>query len=94
VVSERGRDPRASLAAFTLGRVLLDELGRPAEAAAAFERARGAGGAMAEDALAREVEACSKAGNVERARELAALYMRTYPSGRRARAVAKFGGVP
>ena len=30
------RDPRAGLAAFTLGRVLLDELGRPSEAVEAF----------------------------------------------------------
>jgi transmembrane sensor len=94
VLHDHGRDPRASLAAFTLGRVLLDELGRPAEAAEAFERARAAGGVMAEDALAREVEACSKAGDSARARALANEYARTYPAGRRARAVEKFGGVP
>jgi transmembrane sensor len=94
VLRDHGRDPRASLAAFTLGRVLLDELGRPAEAADAFERARAAGGVMAEDALAREVEACSKAGDSARARTLANEYARTYPAGRRARAVEKFGGVP
>jgi transmembrane sensor len=93
VVAAHGRDPRASLAAFTLGRVLLDELGRPAEAASAFARARGAGGAMAEDALAREVEAFSRAGDASHARELALEYMRTYPKGRRAAAVTKFGGL-
>jgi transmembrane sensor len=94
VVLGHARDPRASLAAFTLGRVLLDELGRPAEAADAFDRARAAGGAMAEDALAREVEAWSKAGDPARARALANEYARTYPAGRRARAVEKFGGAP
>jgi transmembrane sensor len=93
VVRGHGRDPRASLAAFTLGRVLLDELGRPAEAADAFAHARGAGGALAEDALAREVEAFSRAGDSTRARELALEYMRAYPKGRRAPAVAKFGGL-
>jgi transmembrane sensor len=32
-------DPRAALAAFTIGRIELDELGRPGAARAAFERA-------------------------------------------------------
>jgi transmembrane sensor len=92
VLRAHGRDPRAALAAYTLGRELLDELGRPAEAVDAFERARADGGVMAEEALAREVEACSRAGDAPRARDLAAEYMRRYPGGRRARAVAKFGG--
>jgi hypothetical protein len=52
-------DPRAPLAAFTLGRVLLRELARPREAAAAFAQARALAprGPFVEDALAREVEA-------------------------------------
>ena len=91
VLRSHGGDPRASLAAFTLGRVLLDELGRPAEAARAFERARQ--GELAEDALAREVEACSRAGDTARARDLAVEYSHRHPNGRRARAVAKFGGL-
>jgi transmembrane sensor len=94
VLHVHGRDPRAALAAYTLGRELLDELGRPAEAVDAFERARAEGGVMAEEALAREVEACSRAGDTARARDLAAEYMRKYPAGRRARAVAKFGETP
>jgi transmembrane sensor len=94
VVRSHARDPRAPLAAFTLGRVLLDDLGRPAEAADAFERARVAGGVLAEDALAREVEACSRAGDAPRARSLAQEYVRSYPQGRRSRAVAKWGGLP
>lgn len=50
------RDPRAQLAAFTLGRVLLEELKRPADAANAFARARALAprGPLAEDALFRE----------------------------------------
>jgi transmembrane sensor len=87
------RDPRASLAAFTLGRVLLDELGRPSEAVDAFALARSSGGPLAEDALAREVEALSRAGEVTRSREQALLYRRLYPNGRRAKAVSRFGGL-
>jgi transmembrane sensor len=93
VVRTHAADPRSSLASFTLGRVLLDELGRPAEAAEAFARARGAGGPLAEDALAREVEAASRAGDANRSHTLAREYQQLYPSGRRAKAVARFGGV-
>jgi transmembrane sensor len=91
VVRAHGSDPRASLASFTLGRVLLDELGRPVEAATAFENARK--GPLAEDALAREVEAWSRGGDTTRARNLAIEYETAYPQGRRSRAVAKFGGL-
>lgn len=93
IVRGHARDPRAGLAAFTLGRVLLDELGRPREAIEAFARARAAAGPLAEDALAREVEAVSRAGDVARCRELALLYQRLYPNGRRAKAVSRFGGL-
>ena len=93
VVRAHARDPRSGLASFTLGRVLLDELGRPGEAADAFARARAAGGPLAEDALAREVEAASRAGDVTRSRELARDYQALYPKGRRAKAVSKFGGL-
>jgi len=93
VLRGHAHDPRAGLAAFTLGRVLLDELGRPSEAVEAFARARSSGGPLAEDALAREVEAASRAGDLARTRELALLYQRLYPNGRRSRAVATFGKV-
>ena len=93
VLGGHANDPRAGLAAFTLGRVLLDELGRPNEAADAFARARSFGGPLAEDALAREVEAASRAGDVTRSRDLAMLYRRLYPHGRRANAVSRFGGL-
>lgn len=93
VVHGHAHDPRAGLAAFTLGRVLLDELGRPNEAVDAFALARSFGGPLAEDALAREVEAASRAGDVTRSRELALLYRRLYSSGRRAKAVSRFGGL-
>ena len=93
VLRGHGRDPRAGLAAFTLGRVLLDELGGPSEAVEAFALARSSGGPLAEDALAREVEALSRAGDVTRSREQALLYRRLYPNGRRAKAVSRFGGL-
>jgi transmembrane sensor len=93
VLRGHARDPRAGLAAFTLGRVLLDELGRPSEAVAAFALVRSSGGPLAEDALAREVEALSRAGDVTRSREQALLYRRLYPNGRRAKAVSRFGGL-
>jgi transmembrane sensor len=86
-------DPRAGLASFTLGRVLLDELGRPREAADAFARARQAGGPLAEDALAREVEATARAGDKVRSRELAGEYQALYPNGRRAKAVSRWSGL-
>lgn len=84
-------DPRAPLAAFTLGRVLLDELGRPREAADAFAQARR--GTMAEDALAREVEAWSRAGDGATARVRAEEYLKLYPGGRREKSVRRYGGL-
>lgn len=88
-------DRRAPLAAFTLGRVLLMELARPREAAAAFAQARALApqGAFAEDALAREVEAWAKAGERVQARGRADEYRRLYPTGRRAATVSVFGGL-
>jgi hypothetical protein len=86
-------DPRSSLAAFTLGRVFLDELGRPIEAAWAFKAARKARGPLAERALAREVEAWSRAGETERAKRAAKQYLRQYPTGDRENVVRAFGGV-
>lgn len=95
VASEHPEDPRAPLAAFTLGRVLLNDLGLAREAAQAFEDARALdpSGSLAEDALAREVEAWSRAGSSEKAHEGAARYLRLYPQGRRSDAVRRFGGI-
>jgi transmembrane sensor len=88
-------DPRAPLAAFTLGRVHLEDLGAPRDAALAFARARSLApdGPLAEDALAREVEAWSRAGESETARTQAVAYTRQYPHGRRAHAVRLFGAL-
>lgn len=95
VLDDYRADPRAPLAAFTLGRLLLEDLGAPLDAARAFARARelDPDGALSEDAMAREVEAWSRAGEGERARVLAAAYLARHPDGRRARSVRRFGGI-
>jgi len=88
-------DPRASLAAFTLGRVLLNQLAQPAAAADAFATARALspGGALAEDALAREVESRARAGERDAARRLAEQYVRSFPAGARTEDVRRLGGI-
>jgi transmembrane sensor len=95
VVAQHASDSRAPLAAFTLGRVLLDQLGRPHEAAQAFAAARrlAPGGALAQDALAREVESWSRAGEADFARARAQEFIRLYPTSRRKKAVRRFGGL-
>jgi transmembrane sensor len=95
LLAQHAKDPRAPLAAFTLGRVLLDELGRPRQAAEAFARLRTLEGAgpLAEDALAREVEAWSRAGELEKARAAAQAYVASYPNGQRLRSVRRYGGL-
>jgi transmembrane sensor len=89
-------DARAAVVAFTLGRVRLADLDDPAGAAAAFAQARAAApqGPLAEDALAREVEARYRSGDRAGARALAEEYVKTWPSGTRLRAVRHFGGLP
>ncbi len=88
-------DARAPLAAFTLGRILLAELDRPAEAADAFALSRrlAPGGPMASHALAREVEAAARSGDAARARRLAETYVANYPAGPHLAAVKGHGGI-
>ncbi len=92
VLQDHVSDARAPLAAFTLGRVLLDELHRPGEAARAFASAEqlSPDGPLAEDALGREVEAWAKAGNRIEAHARAESYLARYPNGRREALVRKF----
>jgi transmembrane sensor len=96
VVERFPDDARAPLAAFTLGRLFLEDLGAPARAATAFERARALAprGPLAADALAREVEALAKSDAKARARERAREYLERWPRGPRAAAVRQWGGVP
>jgi transmembrane sensor len=95
VLDQHRESPVAPLAAFTLGRVLLERLGQPSEAADAFATARHLAptGSLAQDALAREVEAWSKAGRPDDAYRAAREYVDTYPKGRRLRAVQLYGGL-
>jgi transmembrane sensor len=95
VTERHPRDPRASLAAFTLGGVLLNQLDRPREAEAAYALARSLAlrPALAQDALARQVEAAHRAGDTARMRELAAEYLRRYPDGRRVKWVRDTSGL-
>jgi transmembrane sensor len=84
LLAGHSRDPRAPSAAFTLGWVLMNELGRPREAAAAFARAEALAprGNLAEDAVARAVEAWVRAGELGRARAEVDRYRKSYPQGR------------
>lgn len=95
VVNAHASDSRAPLAAFTLGRTLLDQLGRPREAAQAFATALKLDphGALSQDALAREVESWSRAGEATLAHERATEYVERYPKGRRLAAVKRLGGL-
>jgi transmembrane sensor len=95
VVDHHRETPVAPLAAFTLGRVLLERLGQPSEAAEAFLTARRLApeGSLAQDALAREVEAWSKAGHPDQAYRCAQEYVEKYPQGRRLRSVQLYGGM-
>jgi len=95
VTREHPQSSVAPLAAFTLGRIYLSQVGQPAKAADAFALARklAPAGSLSEDALAREVEAAQVAGQPARARDLAEQYLRRYPNGRRLTSVRKSGGL-
>jgi transmembrane sensor len=95
VVKEHPTEVPAQLAGFSLGKVYLDNLDEPALAAHSFAavRAMAPGGGLAQDALAREVEAWSRAGESARARDAALEYVRLYPHGRRLAAVRDLGGI-
>jgi transmembrane sensor len=95
ILREYPDDARAPLAAFTLGRLLLNELGKPREAALAFHelQRRAPRGKFAEDALAREVEAWKQASEPARARGAAEAYLERYPAGRHLRRVKALAGL-
>jgi transmembrane sensor len=83
---ERAPDnTRAATAAFILGKLLLDGTGQPVEAQAAFRAClnRSPPSAIAEDAMARLVEAQSRSGARDAALATAREYQMRYPNGRR-----------
>jgi transmembrane sensor len=95
IVTGHRDDPRAVLAEFTRGRILISQLGRPREAVESFRHVQkmAPNSSLAEDALAREVESWYLLGEVGHARERALLYTTRYPSGRRTQAVRQYGGL-
>lgn len=93
VIHEHAEDDRAPLAMFTKGRLLARSDLRGAARIFAQAHAHPMAGALAEDALAREVEAWAKLGHQARARTRARLYLRLYPKGHRLRAVRAFAGM-
>jgi transmembrane sensor len=95
VVKEHPAEVPAQLAGFSLGKVYLDNLDQPALAAHSFAdvRTMAPTGGLAQDALAREVEAWARAGEAARAHDAALEYVRLYPHGRRLRAVRDLGGI-
>jgi transmembrane sensor len=90
IVNELSHDPQAPLAAFALGRLDLDVLDHPRQAAAAFSRALSLGipVGLREDVRGRLVEAYARAGELTSAREAADAYAREFPDGRYAKAIA------
>jgi transmembrane sensor len=86
LIARHASDARAPLAAFTLGRVLLEDLHRPAQAAAAFQRAQelAPGGPLFADAMMRQAEALAASGDAEGARATAQQYLDRFPAGRHA----------
>ncbi len=81
----RGSARESGLVAFTLGRLYLDALDKPALAAAAFDEVitRASPHSLLEDAYARRTEALIRAGARDRAAISLAAYAHAYPQGRR-----------
>ncbi len=96
ITKEHARDSRAPLAAFTLGRIYMNQLGQSASAARAFALVRqlAPAGALVQDALAREAEALEQAGQHAAAKQVAEEYLRQYPSGRRSAKLRQLGKAP
>ncbi len=89
VVREHGRDSRAPLAAFSIGRIELERKNYRT-AARFFAKVRSMGKTpLAEHALAREAEAWAASGMRERAQDRAREYLRLHPNGPRATEVRR-----
>lgn len=89
-------DPRASLAAFELGRLRMDRLGDRAGAIAALERAVAlqVGPTFREDALARLVSVYAAQGSFQACQRARDRYLASYPGGVHAAAVSTRCGSP
>ena len=95
VLRDHPAHPQTPMAAFDLGRELLEQLGRPVEAAEAFATAADLARdpSFEQDALAREVECWSKAGRAEEAYQRALDFRDRFPTSRRLKTVQLFGGL-
>ena len=85
ILREHPDDPAVSLAALTLGKIRLDTLHRPREAALAFKQAatsKRLPTPLREQAYARCVEAFRRAGDVASAQKMSELYRRRFPNGK------------
>jgi transmembrane sensor len=96
VVSRHRTDPRAALAAFTLGRVHLDSLADAPAAANDFATALAVGlpPALLEDAYLRLVEARARAGDRAGTEQACREHHRRFPNSPRASKLARFGCAP
>jgi transmembrane sensor len=85
VMSEYADDPRGALAAFTLGRLELDQLSDPAAAAKAFETAIALRlpEALLEDAYLRLIDARARAGDRHGAHDAWVKYHERFPNSTR-----------
>ena len=90
VVRQFPDDDRRPVAAFTLGKVLLYEIGKPTAAAKMFAIAAQNRSPLAEEAMAREAEAWYRAGDFQKSRASARRYLDKYPGGARAESVRAF----
>lgn len=95
IVSQYPKDFSAQLAAFSLGSIYLDQLDRPIDAALRFGQARALAGtgALAEDALARQLEALVRSGDTLQAHARAEEYVRLFPTGRQVDLARRLGGL-
>ncbi len=93
LLNEHEEDPRAALAAFSLGRVLLDSGHSAKTAARAFAKARKLSpeGPLVEDALLREIEAWHHDGDSRRVKSRSKKYMRLFPKGRYRKQIREMG---
>lgn len=91
MLSKYGSDPRAGLAAFELGRLRMGPLHDLGGAVQAFQRAiaLAPGSGFREDAMARLVEAYAALGRTAECRSARDAYLKSYPHGVHAGAVAE-----
>ncbi len=91
-ITAHGDHAQAGMVAFTLGRLQLDQLASPSDAARSLDRAQRLGVAryLQEDLAARLVEARARSGDAAGARAAADAYLRVFPDGRRAADVRRW----